>query len=86
MPINKKHNQYAGSIDFDLYAAIPKAVWAAIAISALTCGGDQLSHADTRAINEWAVLHANGIVPQTVPARWLRHLERFGEDDPWGDE
>ena len=52
----------------DVYADIPKAVWAAIAISLATCGGDTLDDAARAVVHEWAILHTNGIVPQRVPA------------------
>lgn len=60
----KQHNEYAAQLGSALYAECPKAVLAAIAVSALTCGGDQLEHAAARLANEWQVLHGNGIVPQ----------------------
>ena len=61
----KTLNTYATAVPE--YNHIPKAVWAAIAVSALTCGGDQLAEARKRVLNEWAVLHANKIVPQKPP-------------------
>ena len=62
-------NAYAGAFDQDLYDRIPKAVWAAIAISRITCGGDLLDRdtlggAEKYIIDEWDILHAAGIVPQ----------------------
>lgn len=61
----KTLNAYATAVPE--YRDIPKAVWAAIAVSALTCGGDHLAEARERVRNEWRVLHENGIVPQKPP-------------------
>lgn len=47
-----------------LFDKTPKAVFAAIAVSVLTCGGDQLDEAADRLIAEWWTLYDNGIVPQ----------------------
>lgn len=66
-----KHNQYAAQIGQDLYENIPKAVLAAIAVSALTLGGDYLEEARSRVAKEWLILFQNGIVPQKPPARFL---------------
>ena len=48
----------------DLFDEIPKSVLAAIAVSALTDGGDCLDYAKRRVADEWRVLHENGIVDQ----------------------
>lgn len=50
-----------------IYDACPKAVFAAIAVSALTCGGDQLEWAAYRVMREWWSLYHNGIVTQKPP-------------------
>lgn len=71
--INKLSNQYVNTIDSRVYADIPKAVWAAIAISLATCGGDRLDDATRAIVHEWGILHANGVVPQSVPS----HLRKF---------
>jgi hypothetical protein len=60
----KQMNDYAQSVPRHLYDAIPKAVWAAIAVSALTVGGDYLEDAETRVRAEWEALYTAGIVPQ----------------------
>ena len=60
----KTKNDYARTVGAEFFDSIPKAVWAAIAISALTCGGDRLSEAAELVAKEWEILHANGIVPQ----------------------
>lgn len=63
----KKLNHYACAIPEPLYVQCPKAVFAAIAISALTCGGDWIERADERVRGEWWNLYDNGIVPQKPP-------------------
>lgn len=60
----KTSNEYAEAVGQELYDGIPKAVWAAIAVSALTNGGDQLDRAAERVGAEWQALHTAGIVPQ----------------------
>jgi hypothetical protein len=61
----KRLNSYARELsDNNLYDATPKAVLAAIAVSALTCGGDQIEHAHDRVLSEWWALYEAGIVPQ----------------------
>jgi hypothetical protein len=61
----KTSNEYARAVN--CYDEIPKAVWAAIAISVLTCGGDCLDEANERVMQEWLALHEAGIVPQKPP-------------------
>lgn len=63
--LGKSFNEYAASVPE--YDDIPKAVWAAIAVSALTVGGDYLEHARTRVFEEWTILHNAGVVPQKPP-------------------
>jgi hypothetical protein len=62
-------NQYASALSAETYRKAPKTVLAAIAVSALTMGGDYLEEAEDRLLEEWAALHAAGIVPQSPPAR-----------------
>ena len=50
-----------------LYAATPKAVFAAIAVSYATCGGDYIERARENVLLEWWFLHENGIIPQRPP-------------------
>jgi hypothetical protein len=57
-------NDYAATLDQKLYAYTPKAVFAAVAVSALTIGGDYIEHANQRVIDEWWTLYDNGIGPQ----------------------
>lgn len=74
MPGLKIHNVYVERLGA-LYAVTPKAVLAAIAISALTGGGDRLEVAQERLIAEWAALHTAGIIPQEVPPAWRALVE-----------
>jgi hypothetical protein len=67
MSINKLHNEYAAEVGGDVFEKCPKAVFAAIAVSALTLGGDYLEETRQRVIAEWWALHDNGIVPQKPP-------------------
>lgn len=61
-----------------LYAKVPKAVLAAIAVSSLTCGGDYIDRAEELLLWEWSCLWRNGIVPQKPP--------RVIEQEPGDDE
>lgn len=70
----KLHNEYAEQLGQDLYEDIPKAVLAAIAVSALTCGGDYLDQARVNVIEEWTILHEAGIVPQKPPLRFRSEM------------
>lgn len=66
--VTKLRNQYVGALTMPhLYEDCPKAVWAAIAVSALTTGGDYLDQASANVLREWWTLHDNGIVPQRPP-------------------
>jgi len=62
----KIKNDYAAAVG-TLYLHTPKAVFAAIAISALTVGGDYLEEAEERLLKEWQTLYDNEIVPQIPP-------------------
>jgi len=66
--MTKKYNEYALELGA-LYEKIPKAVFAAIAISALTQGGDYLDEAQNRIMEEWLILYQNGIVSQKPPRK-----------------
>lgn len=66
MPCNKLHNEYAALFG-RLYADTPKAVFAAVAASFITQGGDFQELAIPGLLSEWDTLHANGIVPQAAP-------------------
>ena len=56
-------NQYADELGA-LFAAIPKTVLAAIAVSFASQGGDRLDEARVKIMEEWRYLYENGIVPQ----------------------
>jgi len=60
----KLQNAYAAQLSHATYRDIPKAVFAAIAVSACTMGGEQLDTAERRVMAEWWTLHRAGIVPQ----------------------
>lgn len=64
MHLKNTSNCYIESLPDGMFDKIPKSVWAAIAISSLTCGGDQLSHAQKRIMDEWLALFENNIVTQ----------------------
>lgn len=72
MPGIKITNEYARTLG-GVYDDMPKAVLAAVAVSALTVGGDLLDEAAVRVVTEWDALHNAGIVPQPVPVKF-RHL------------
>lgn len=57
-------NEYAYAAGRDFFEEIPKAVWAAIAVSSITQGGDYIENARKLIAEEWDVLHTQGIVPQ----------------------
>ena len=73
--VNKLSNEYADLIPGKIYSSIPKAVWAAIAISFATGGGDRPEDAVRAIVCEWRTLADNGIVPQKPPAA----LDKFKE-------
>jgi hypothetical protein len=75
--LKNRHNEYAAELG-DMFDEMPKAVLAAIAVSALTCGGDILDKAALLAAVEWATLHGQGIVPQ-APGKLARAVMRKGE-------
>lgn len=62
----KQTNEYAQQLG-ELYGRIPKAVFAAMAVSALTGGGDHLEQAQARILTEWDALYGSGIVAQKPP-------------------
>lgn len=63
----KHSNEYAQLLRW--YSDIPKAVLAAICVSLVArCGSELQPTAVERAVlDEWLVLHQNGIVPQAPP-------------------
>jgi len=79
--MSKLQNEYA-SVARDIYEDTPKAVFAAIAVSYATVGGELIRLGDTaaRLVTEWDVLHRNGIVPQPVPANLRRLIGKVVEE------
>jgi hypothetical protein len=59
----KLQNEYARLLG-NLFADTPKAVFAAIAVSYATGGGDWLDKASENVLREWWVLYDNQIIPQ----------------------
>lgn len=70
MHLKNQSNAYVEALDSGVFDTIPKAVWAAIAVSALTAGGDRLDVATKAVMREWGILNKNGIVPQKLPAKY----------------
>lgn len=62
----KISNEYAKALE-ELYAKTPKAVFAAIAVSELTNGGEKLEEAKANILREWDFLYGNGILSQKPP-------------------
>ena len=62
--LKNRLNGYARAVPERVFDSCPKAVWAAIAVSFATCGGDHLDEAEQRIVNEWWTLYDAGIVPQ----------------------
>lgn len=60
----KLTNDYARAVPAKLYEDLSKAAWAALAVSALTNGGDWLDRAEACVLEEWWILWENGIIPQ----------------------
>ncbi|RPI55960.1 MAG: hypothetical protein EHM49_01255 [Deltaproteobacteria bacterium] len=67
MHLNNKSNEYVDLIPERIFDKIPKTVLGAIAISALTGGGDYLDNVQDKIMGEWSILYQNGIVPQKPP-------------------
>lgn len=63
---SKLENEYSLALG-EVYEKAPKAVFAAVAVSMLTNGGDCFAAAEDRFITEWWTLYENGIVPQKPP-------------------
>jgi hypothetical protein len=60
MKITNEYSQVMGRE----YVRIPKAVFAAVAISFCSAGGDNLKDAPGKFFDEWQLLFENGIVEQ----------------------
>ncbi|MFT8445092.1 MAG: hypothetical protein ABF751_09795 [Acetobacter orientalis] len=69
-------NEYALALGA-MFDEMPKSVIAAIAVSAMTCGGDHLSDAVALVAGEWRTLHENRIVPQK-PGKHARNALKVG--------
>lgn len=65
----KTSNNYSEAISRKLFEATPKHVFAAIAVSSLTGGGDYIEEAEKRIMAEWWILFQQGIVPQKPPMK-----------------
>lgn len=65
--VTKLSNGYADTLDDRFYTMVPKAVFAGMAVSLASCGGDRLDEAETVLRREWWALYRNGIVPQKPP-------------------
>lgn len=66
MNLKNLGNDYAAELG-DMLDKAPKSVIAAVAVSMLTQGGDYIDEARARFLEEWRILHQNGIVPQKPP-------------------
>lgn len=75
MHLKNLSNEYVTAMTTELFEQMPKTLLAAIAVSALTCGGDRLSEAASEIAHEWIALHNNGIVPQK-PSKLAEQLEQ----------
>lgn len=62
----KRSNSYAGLVGA-LYDSCPKAVFAAIAVSYASAGGDHPELVEYNLLREWWALFHSGIVPQRPP-------------------
>lgn len=71
-------NEYAGLVE-DIFDKTPKAVFAAIAVSYATCGGDVPEKALPNIVHEWQLLFDNGIVTQD-PRKYLG-VDLFDEQE-----
>jgi hypothetical protein len=61
--LHNKTNNYADALG-ELFDKTPKSVFAAIAFSFATCGGDRWQEGAEEILREWWALHESGIVPQ----------------------
>ena len=64
----KVRNEYMTAISGRLYEKIPKAVLAAIAVSHIVNHEVPFDEVDEAILEEWRILHAQGIVPQKPPS------------------
>lgn len=62
-----------------VFDAVPKSVWAAIAVSKSTTGGDYLERAREFVCLEWERLHEAGVVSQKPP-KWAKAAAMKGRE------
>lgn len=62
--IFKLTNAYSQSVNEALYSSVPRAVFAALAVSFGTNGGDHLDQTNKILSDEWQILFDQGIVAQ----------------------
>lgn len=75
--LNKQSNEYVDEMN-EYYDMVPKAVFAAIALSfALNLAEDNFTAAKQLIINEWKALYDNHIVPQSPI---LTHLQQLAKE------
>lgn len=72
--IKNRSNEYAQALGPGVFDAIPKSVFAAIAVSFGTQGGAHLNAARPAILREWQTLYDNGIVSQRPPAAMIAAL------------
>lgn len=77
----KDTNEYARCIAPEIYEAMPKSVFAAIAVSYGTHGGDEMSLVNHSLMLEWKILYDGGIVPQKPPTELLSHIIFENEEE-----
>jgi hypothetical protein len=80
-----KVNGYAYHCGMAFFDAIPKAVWAALAVSYASNGGElEGTNTARKLVTEWRILNKNKIVPQEAPNNTkllnLLHLDEFPSD------
>lgn len=66
----KTFNEYQKQLSRDFYEKCPKAVFAALAVSfVMRAMGGEFEDVQQHLAEEWAVLHANGVIPQKPPKK-----------------
>ena len=75
------HNNYTLMLK-EIYDQIPKSVFAAIAISLLTCGGEHepMQEIDKKVAWEWGALYEFGIVSQKPRGKAAKILASLPDD------
>lgn len=85
MHLKNNSNEYVNAVSRDLFELCPKTVWAAIAISLATTGGDRLDEAEQAIVNEWQALFQAGIIPQKPPFFLTQRAADGGDAAPEND-